>query len=182
MALSHGKVVGIGTRSDFHRAGTEIHRYIIIGNDRYLFIHQRQNHKFADFILVANISGIDGHSRVSQHCFRPGGGHYNISTAVGEGITDIPKEACILLEFDFQIGNCGVTAGTPVDNIVTLVNHILIVQPDKNLPDSLRQAFVHGEAFSLPVAGTAQTFQLINDHAAIFFFPFPDTGDEFFAP
>ena len=39
MPLSHGKVIRIGTGSDLYRTGTEIHRYIFIGYNRYFFIH-----------------------------------------------------------------------------------------------------------------------------------------------
>jgi len=181
VALSHGKIVGIGTGGDLHRARAEIHRHIVVGDDRYWFIHERQNDQFADFIFVARVVRMNGHGRIAQHRLRPGCGHDNVALAVGVGITDIPQETLIGLEFHFQVGNGRMTARTPVDDIVPLVNHIFIIKPHKYFPDRLGQAFIHGEAFAFPIAGTAQALELIDDDAAIFFLPFPDAGNEFFA-
>jgi len=181
VALGHGKVIGVGTGGDLHGAGAEIHRHVIVGDDWNFLVHQRQNHLFPDLVAVARIIGMHRHGGVAQHGLRPRRGDDDFALAVGKRVADVPQIALIGLEFHFQVGNRGVAARTPVDDVVALINHIFVVEPDKNLPDRLGEALVHGKAFTVPVAGAAQPFELIDDDAAVFFLPFPDAGNKFFA-
>ena len=41
-------------------------------------------------------------------------------------------------------------AGTPVDDVVPLVDESVVVEPDEHLADGLGKALIHGEAFAAP--------------------------------
>ncbi|OPY11787.1 MAG: hypothetical protein A4E69_02628 [Syntrophus sp. PtaB.Bin138] len=178
MPFGHGKVGGVGGRRDFHRPGTEIHGHVVIGNDGNSAVHQGKEHVLADNILVADIVGVNGHRRIAQHRFRTGGRHDDLTTAVGKGVADVPEGAGFLLVLHFQIGDGGVAAGAPVDDVIPLIDQILIVEADKNFPDGTGEPVVHGEPLTLPVAGASQPLQLIDDDPAEFGLPLPDPIDE----
>ena len=68
--------------------------------------------------------------------------------------------------FHLQVGQGGMTAGTPIDDIIAPVDQALIKKTGKNLPHSPGQARVHGKPLPVPVAGAAETFKLIDYLAA----------------
>ena len=74
---------------------------------------------------------------------------------------------------DFHVGNRSQQLGIPVDEALVLVDQALLVERDENFENSLGETFIHGEAFARPVAGRAETFQLVEDQAAGFGLPFP---------
>src|SRR3989304_2321663 len=73
------------------------------------------------------------------------------------------------------------TTGAPVNNIIALIDKIIIVQAYEGLAHGARQAFIHGEAFPGPVAGTTQSLQLVNYCPSRSGLPFPHPGDKFFS-
>ena len=70
---------------------------------------------------------------------------------------------------------------TPVDDPVSLVNEAFVVKAYEHVLDCPVAAFIHGEALSLPVAGTSEFLQLCHYSAAIFLFPFPGSLQELFS-
>ena len=82
---------------------------------------------------------------------------------------------------DLQVRQGCVTAGTPVDDVIALVDQPLIVQPYKDLPDRLRQPLVHGEPFSLPITGGTQAVELLENHTTVLLPPLPHLLHELFA-
>jgi hypothetical protein len=82
---------------------------------------------------------------------------------------------------DFEVGDCGAQLGVPVDEALVLVDQPLIIERDEYLDDGAREAFIHGEALSRPVAGGAETFQLVEDDAARLGFPRPHALQELLA-
>ena len=71
--------------------------------------------------------------------------------------------------------------GAPVDDVIALVDEPVAPEPDEDLAYRPRKPLVHGEAFPFPVAGAAKPLELVQDDAAVFFLPHPDSLDEFFA-
>ncbi|OPY86790.1 MAG: hypothetical protein A4E72_01611 [Syntrophus sp. PtaU1.Bin208] len=158
MPFGHGEVGGIRGRGDFHRAGTEFHGHVVIGDDGDAPVHQGEDHFLADDVLVADIIGMHGHGRVAQHGFWTGGRHDDLATAVGQGIADVPEGTGLLLVLHFQIGDGGMAAGAPVDDIIPLINQIFVIKADKDFPHGPRKALIHGKALPVPVAGAPQPF------------------------
>ena len=85
----------------------------------------------------------------------------------------MPEMSRLLLVLHLCIRDGGLTHRAPVDDPGTFVNVSLFVQTDKYLQNRLRAALIHGKTLSVPVAGAAQLFQLVDDGSAVFLFPLP---------
>ena len=68
--------------------------------------------------------------------------------------------------------------GAPVDYSFASVNQTLFVKTAEHFKNSLAATLVKGETLSFPIAGGAHFFELFNNSAAVFFFPFPSTLEE----
>ena len=86
----------------------------------------------------------------------------------------MPEMSVLFLVFDFGVRQSGLTARTPVDYTRALIDKAFVVQLDEDFADGLAAALVHGEAFSVPIAGTAELFELVYDPVAEFFLPRPN--------
>src|SRR5947209_17756302 len=81
---------------------------------------------------------------------------------------------------DFEIGNGGHAARTPVDDVLTAIDQPLLMQADEALDNRAREVFVHGEVLAVPVDGGAQALHLWLDGAAVVLLPIPDALDKCF--
>ena len=68
--------------------------------------------------------------------------------------------------------------GTPVDDPAALVDEALVVELAECLPNGLGAALVHGEAGAGPVTRDAHLLLLLDNAAAVFLLPLPDTLQE----
>src|SRR5210317_335756 len=93
----------------------------------------------------------------------------------------MPEMSLLVFVLYFEIGQGGVTTGTPVDQAVGPVDQVIFIQPNKNFTHSRRETFVHGKTLTTPITGSSQTFQLLNDLASGLFTPLPDPVDELFS-
>ena len=82
--------------------------------------------------------------------------------------------------FYFEIREGRMASRTPVDYVVAPVNKAFFIEPDKYFLHRPRQSFVKGEPLPAPVAGSAHALELVDDGAAIEFFPLPDLFYELF--
>jgi len=60
--------------------------------------------------------------------------------------------------FNLEVRQGRVTPVAPIDYIIAAIDQALIVKLDKHLAHGLGQAFIHGEAFALPVTRSPQAF------------------------
>ena len=93
----------------------------------------------------------------------------------------MPEMPCLHFVFYFCIGNGSQTLRAPVDDTFAAVDQTFLVVLDKYFLDCLAAALVHGKAFSCPVAGGAQLFQLFHDPAAVLLLPCPGTFQKSFS-
>ena len=80
--------------------------------------------------------------------------------------------------FYFRIRNSCLAFRTPVDDFFTAVDITFFIQSYECFQNSIGAAFVHCETNAVPVTGAAQFTQLIQDDAAVFFFPSPCSFQE----
>ena len=160
-------------RSDLYNARTEVCFNIIIGNDRNFTVNYREDNCFADKILVTLVSRVYSNGCIAEESFGTCCGKLDISAAAGKGIAEMPEMTCLIFVIYFRIGNRGLAVRTPVDDPFASVDKSLVIKVYENLTDSLVAALVHCEAFSRPVAGAAELFELFNDPAAELCFPCP---------
>ena len=73
--LGNSIVIQIVCGRHLHRARAKLRVHKPVGDNGNDSPQQRQNDGAAEGGLVTRIAGIDGHRRIAQHRFRPGGGH-----------------------------------------------------------------------------------------------------------
>src|SRR6185503_7126325 len=93
----------------------------------------------------------------------------------------MPKMPALLGHDDFFIRERRARHGIPVDHPFAMVNQTLLVEIYEHTCDAAGVFRVHREAFAGPIAGAPEFPELLNDNAAVLFFPFPDFLEEFFA-
>ena len=179
MARADFKVVEIVGGRDLDRAGAFFRVGIAVGDNRDQPADQRQHNLFALQMGVALVVGMHRHGGVAEHGFRPRRRHHDILVGgpprlVGDGIFEMPERALDGLRHHFDVGNRRQQLGVPVDETLVLVDQPGAKKLDEGLEHGLGRAVVHGETLARPVAGGAETFELVDDGAARFGFPRPD--------
>src|SRR5207247_6922525 len=76
-----------------------------------------------------------------------------------------------VLALDLEVGEHGLAARTPVDDVVVAVDEAFLVEPHERLADRAGQARIHREALAPPVAGRTETLQPADDRSARLFLP-----------
>ncbi len=82
---------------------------------------------------------------------------------------------------DFEVADCGLAAGAPVDDVGSAIDEALRVEACEGFANRNRKARVHGEVFALPVDGGAEALHLVENGFAVLVAPLPDAGLEGFA-
>ncbi len=93
----------------------------------------------------------------------------------------MPHVALDFLVFNFQIGNCSAQFWIPVNQSLSAVNQIFLIETDKHFQYCTGHSRIHGETFTGPVNGITESSHLSGDGAAGLFLPLPDFIDESFA-
>ena len=138
------------------------------------------------------------HAGVSQHRLRPGRRHDDevarlilrrlacliegdrvlIGDPVGQRIGEMPVGPVHLALFDLEVRDRRLEMRIPVDQPLVAIDQPVPVQLDKHLAHSGVQPLVEREPLAAPVAGRAQTAQLLDDRPTRLGLPFPDLGHE----
>ena len=182
MCLTNGIIVGVVRRGDLDRTGTKLTIDIFIRDDRNAAADDGYDHVLAQILLVTLIFRMDGHSGITQNGLGAGGGYRDIfAGTVGEHVFEIIEETRFFGIFHFEIRNGGSQIGRPVDHARAAVNKSFFVKGHKCLTNGDREPFIKGEAGAVPVTGGPQTADLVEDLAAVFFFPFPGAAQKFLA-
>ena len=187
VALTHLEVIGIVGRCHLDDAGPELRINKLILDHHQLAAQHGQNDRIVNQVGIALVLGVDGNRDVTQQRLGSRGGHDDMIEPVRRGpafqlVANVVELAIGVGMFAFFIRERGVAARTPVDDVVTAVDQILVVQAHEHFGHRIAEALVHRETLALPVTGRAQPLQLANDGAAILFAPVPDTFDEGIAP
>ena len=177
---AHLEVVGVMGGGHLDAAGAEFHLRVVVGHHGNLFVHQGQNDLLTHDFLVALVVGVDADAGIAQHGFRTGGGHHHFPAAVGQGVADVPQVTGLVHILHLRVRQRGDAVGAPVDDPAALIDQALFVQGDKNLPDGLGAALVHGKPCPVPIAGRAQLLLLLHDAVAVLVLPVPHPLQELF--
>ena len=181
MAFSNLKIIRVMRRCDLDNSGTKFHIYITVCHNRNSTIYNRKHYFLSNHIFVSVIFRINGNCRISEHGFRTGRCKFNercrtdAAIVFDQRVFDMPQMSCLLFIFYFRIRNGCIANRTPVNNTAALVYISFFMHFDKDFCNCFITAFIHRKSFSVPVAGRAQFLKLLNNPAAINFFPFPCT-------
>ena len=88
-------------------------------------------------------------------------------------IAEMTEERRLFRVFDFRVRKRGLTARTPVNYSLSLINQTFFVQINEIFFYRSRTFFVHSERQTRPVARRAERFELLDDPSAILIFPCP---------
>src|SRR5215510_468381 len=83
---------------------------------------------------------------------------------------------------DFDVGQRCLASWAPVNESLRSVQQAVLPEANEGFLHRKRKALVHGKTLVLPIAGDAERFELVQDRASRFFFPFPDSGNELVTP
>ena len=131
---------------------------------------------------ITGVLPVDGHSRIAQHGLRPGGCQLQRLAGFLDRIQQVPEMSVLGLVLHLGIGNRGIAVRAPVYHAVAAVDQALFIQVDEHFFDGPAAALIQCEALTVPVAGGAQLFQLLNNAAAVFLLPGPGALQKFLAP
>ena len=188
MTLSDLKVVRVMGRRDLNHTGTEFHIYISVCHHRNFPVYNGKHQLLSDNILISVIIRIYRNSSITQHGFRSGRcklykscGAYT-AVILDHRILDMPEMSCLLCVFNFSVRNGGITYRAPVDNTASLVDPAFFVHFTEHFGYGFITALIHSKAFSVPVTGGTELFQLADDPSAILLLPLPGPLKKAFPP
>src|SRR5688572_17060100 len=73
----------------------------------------------------------------------------------------------------FKVGQCSFTSGTPIHDVLTLVNQALAEQLDERCAYGSGETFIQCETFTGPINGAAQFLNSFCNQIPRVLFPFP---------
>ena len=85
-----------------------------------------------------------------------------------------------LVPLRLLVGKGGEAPRTPVDDVLSPVNQLLLVEADENFPYGLAEPRIQGEAGPVPVTGAAHGLQLVQNGPAGLGYELPGTLHESF--
>ncbi|EKD34900.1 MAG: hypothetical protein ACD_75C02138G0001, partial [uncultured bacterium] len=171
-------VVAVMGGSDLQRPGAELAVDVGIEDHRNHPIGKRQFNPNFPQMAVTFVFRMDGHPGVAEHCLGSRRRHHHMAGAVGIGVADMVELALGILVFHLVVGESGMAARAPVDDIVAFVDQSFLVEPHEDLADCPGQPLVHSKPLALPVAGGPKFFQLVDDRTALLLPPLPNFFDE----
>ena len=83
VTIANFSIVEIMGWSDFDTTTTKFRIDIVITDDRNFTAHQWQSDGFADQLFIAFIFRMYRNSRITEHGFRTGSGHHQMTATIG---------------------------------------------------------------------------------------------------
>ena len=160
VTLTYEEVVGIVGGRNLDDTGTELLLDVIVGENGNLAARKRKNHVLADNRGETLVLRIDRDRRIAGKRFRTRRRDTDIilvkltlraEGAARDGIADIPEVTVIRLVLDLVVRESRTAAGTPVYDVIALVDEALVVKLSKDLRDGLRATLIEGKALARPV-------------------------------
>ena len=160
VTLTYEEVVGIVGGRNLDDTGTELLLDVIVGENGNLAARKRKNNVLADNRGETLILRVDCDRRIAGERFRTRRRNADIvlvklalrtERAPRDGITDIPEVTMIRLVLDLIVRESRTATGTPVYDVVALIDKALVVKLGKDFRDSLRATLIKSKALARPV-------------------------------
>ena len=174
-------VVHIMRRSYFQATCTELNIYIIIFDYRDHTIYQRNDYSLTFQPFILRVVRIDTHSGITHDRFRTGSSYHSIASfrITFHFIAQIIQFAMLFLVDNFFIRKGSQSLRVPVYHTYTTVNQSLIIKVYKYFQYTFATLFIHSESGAVPITGSTEFTQLLQDDATMFICPLPGMLQEF---
>ena len=133
VAFTHIKIIGVMSRSNFYTTCSKFHIHIIVCKNGNFSIYNGEENRLSNQICVAIIFRIYRNTGISQHGFRAGGSHYQMTTAITEWIAEMPEVTHSVFVNNLFFRQGCLSLWIPVDNAFTAVNQAVIIKLNKYL-------------------------------------------------
>ena len=198
MRLTQHIVVGVMRWRYLQATRTELDIYIAVLDNRNHAINEWHDDLTALQPLILRVLGVDTHSGIAHDSLRTRGGHNSVVALlvlmnyVALSVNRISGyrtihivlqmiEVALLFLVDDLFGRKGgQRLGIPVNHSQATIDEALVIEIHEDLDNALTALLVHGESRAVPVAGSAQTAQLLQDNASMLVGPCPGMLEEFF--
>ena len=127
-------------------------------------------------MLVTRVVGIHCDGFVAEERFWARSGDDDIVA-----IPDVPEMTLRLGHDDFLVGERGAAGGIPVHHALAAIDEAFFIEVNEGPEDGVTKLVVHRESFASPIARATEFFELLDDNATVFVFPFPNFFLKFFA-
>ncbi len=181
MALTDLEVGGVVRGGHLQEAGAEVPLDVLVGDDRQVASHQRQDRRASDQLAVALVVGVDRHRGVPQHRLRAHRRDRHRAPTL-EVVADRVQRVGLAALLDLQVGDRRARAGVPVDDVPVAVDEALLVERHEHLHDRAVVALVEREALFGVVARGPQPLELLDDRVPVVLAPLPRPAHELLAP
>ena len=183
------QVVGGGY---FEATRAKIHRNVFVQNNRNLTANERNQHRFAMQVQIAFVVWINANSHISHNGFRARSGNHkppsprwgsSFNSPIGGwgAVSNIIQLRLNVFINYLLIRKRGFSLRVPVHHSHTAINLAFVVEPHKGFDDRLVIIGIHRKIGAVPVAGSTQFFELFQNDAAVFVFPFVGVLQKFIA-
>ena len=122
VTLSHLKVVWIVCRSNFHRSCSVVHIDILVGDNRNLFVENRQQNASTDQVLVSFIVRVDRNCDIAENRFRARCRDNNFPNAIEGWVGNFPQFTFFGLVDNLNIRKARLVLRTKINDAFAPVN------------------------------------------------------------
>ena len=148
MTLADFVVVEIVRRGDLHATGSELRINVGITDDRNRSIGQRQPQLLSDEMPIALIVRMHGNRGVAEHRLGAGRSNDEMSAAIRQWITQMPKRSVFFSAQHLEIRYGGLQHRIPVHQSLAAIDETFFVQAHEYFGYGLRETLIHREAIA----------------------------------
>ena len=180
--LSQRIVVHVMRRRHLQTTRTETYLHIAVLDNRYHAPYTRYNHLLALQPLVLLFLRVDTNGDIAEDGLRTGGSHNGVLTRLFRYlITQVVEFRMLLVVDHLLVAQRCLTLRIPVHHTQSAVDKTFLIQVAEDLDNGLAARLVHRERGTVPVAGTTEFTELLENDASVLVRPCPRMFQELFA-
>ncbi len=168
-----GIIVFVVGRGNLQTTRPEINSHVVVRDNTYFPVTDRDANGFSMQVQIAVVLRVHADRRIAQQRFRTGCRDNHAFIGPDHRIGNVVEESLAFLVVHLFIGQGGLCFRVPVHHPVSPVNQPLAVQVHEYPDHGLLHFRVHGKTGTVPVAGTSEFLELLQDDPAVLAGPVP---------
>ena len=180
--LTEHIVIDVVRRRDLQTARTELDVDVLVLDDGDRTADDGHDELLATEEVIALVIGVDTYGGVPHDGLGTGRSDDDILVCLAlDEVAQVIELTLLLLIDDLLVAEGSLCLGVPVHDTHAAVDEPLAVEVDEDVDDALATLIVHGEGGTLPVAGSTEALELLEDDAPVLARPVPSVLEEGFA-